>query len=109
MEGIDLAAFALLPIRLHRGLGGVLALGYRKSPEKPQEDLLRARQIADQVAVAFVNADLINELAQLNWGTLTALARAVDANSHWTSGHSERVTEISLQIGRQMELSPIEL
>jgi len=109
MEGDGPTVFALLPIRLHRGLGGALVLGYRNRPENPQEDLLRARQIADQVAVAFVNADLINELAQLNWGTLTALARAVDTNSHWTAGHSERVTEISLQIGQQMGLPPREL
>nr|WP_054694088.1 HD domain-containing phosphohydrolase [Geotalea toluenoxydans] len=71
--------------------------------------MLRARQIADQIAVAIVNADLIDELAQLSWGTLTALARAVDANSPWTAGHSERVTELSLRIGKAMGLSPQEL
>ncbi|GAB7024997.1 HD domain-containing phosphohydrolase [Geotalea toluenoxydans] len=107
--GGGLMAHALLPIRLHQNIGGILVLGYREKPDRPQEDLLRARQIADQIAVAIVNADLIDELAQLSWGTLTALARAVDANSPWTAGHSERVTELSLRIGKAMGLSPQEL
>jgi HAMP domain-containing protein len=100
---------AILPLRSHGDLDGLLVLIYRKKPDRLEEDLLRARQIADQIAVAMVHADLIDELAQLSWGTLTALARAVDANSPWTAGHSERVTEMSLRIGRALELPPQEL
>ncbi len=48
-------------------------------------------------------------LDKLNWGTLTALARAIDAKSPWTAGHSERVTELALKIGRVMGLSQGEL
>jgi putative nucleotidyltransferase with HDIG domain len=44
-------------------------------------------------------------LDELNWGTLKALARAIDANSKWTAGHSERVTELTLSIGRFLGLS----
>jgi putative nucleotidyltransferase with HDIG domain len=105
MDGDGLSTFALLPIHLRNNLGGVLALGYLEQPEHLQEDLLRARQIGDQIAVATLNADLIKDLDDLNWGTLTALARAVDANSHWTSGHSERVTELSIKIGGKMGMT----
>jgi response regulator RpfG family c-di-GMP phosphodiesterase/CHASE2 domain-containing sensor protein len=45
------------------------------------------------------------KLDRLNWGTLTALARAVDAKSPWTAGHSERVTRIALKIGGVLGLS----
>jgi putative nucleotidyltransferase with HDIG domain len=48
-------------------------------------------------------------LAKLNWGALTALARTVDAKSPWTSGHSERVTELALKIGRAMGLEKRDL
>lgn len=48
-------------------------------------------------------------LEQLDVGTLTALARAIDAKSTWTSGHSERVTTLALQIGKAMGLSSAEL
>jgi putative nucleotidyltransferase with HDIG domain len=46
----------------------------------------------------------IDALEQLDLGTLTALARAIDAKSAWTAGHSERVTNLALKIGRAMGL-----
>jgi putative nucleotidyltransferase with HDIG domain len=70
-----------------------------------QEDFVRARQLADQMGVALSNASLIKELNEFNWGTLEALARAIDAKSHWTAGHSERVTNLALKIGRVLGLS----
>jgi putative nucleotidyltransferase with HDIG domain len=44
------------------------------------------------------------QLNRLNWGTLDALARTIDAKSPWTAGHSERVTQIALTIGRVLNL-----
>ena len=46
----------------------------------------------------------IDALEQLDLGTLTALARAIDAKSAWTAGHSERVTQLALKIGHAMGL-----
>ena len=101
--------FLVLPIFLKEKLSGIIVLGYVDPPDLTQEDLVQARQVADQVAVALSNARLIEELDQLNWGTLIALARAIDAKSPWTAGHSERVTELALKIGRVMGLSAKEL
>jgi len=102
-------SFLVLPIILKKGLSGIMTLGYLKPPVHSQEDLFQARQLADQMAVALSNANLIKELDQLNWGALTALARAIDAKSPWTSGHSERVTSYSLKIGRVLGLSQEEI
>ena len=102
-------SFWVLPIFLKEKLSGIITLGYADPPEHSHEDLAQARQLADQVAVALSNARLIEELNQLNWGTLTALARAIDAKSSWTAGHSERVTELALKIGRVMGLPSKEL
>ena len=102
-------SFLVLPIILKKGLSGIMTLGYLKSPVHSQEDLFQARQLADQMAVALSNANLIKELDQLNWGALTALARAIDAKSPWTSGHSERVTSWALKIGRVLGLSQEEI
>jgi len=44
-------------------------------------------------------------LDQLSQGALTALARAIDAKSEWTAGHSERVTQLGLKLGRVLEIS----
>ncbi len=102
-------SFLLLPIFLKESLSGIISLGHRVPPEHNQEDVLQARQVADQVAVALSNARLLEELDQLNWGTLTALARAIDAKSPWTAGHSERVTKLAVEIGRALGLPPKEL
>jgi putative nucleotidyltransferase with HDIG domain len=97
--------FLALPIFLKQKLAGVIALGYRERPDLSEEDLVQARQLADQVAVALSNARLIEELDQFNWGALAALAQTVDAKSPWTAGHSQRVTRLSLRVARKMELS----
>jgi len=44
-------------------------------------------------------------LEQLDVGTLTSLARAIDAKSAWTAGHSERVTSLAVKIGHAMGLN----
>jgi putative nucleotidyltransferase with HDIG domain len=100
----------ILPIVVKQSPSGFITLGWSlKSSVPGQEDLGRARQLADQMGVALTNANLIRELNDLNWGTLEALARAIDAKSHWTAGHSERVTKLGLRIGRALELSPKEM
>ncbi len=104
-----ITSIVVLPIFLKETLAAFITLGHRDSPEYTQEDLVSARQLADQVGVALSNARLLEELDKLNWGTLTALARAIDAKSPWTGGHSERVTELALRIGRVLGLSPTEL
>ncbi|MEE9120713.1 MAG: HD domain-containing phosphohydrolase, partial [Syntrophobacteria bacterium] len=102
-------SLAVLPLFIKQNLAGIIALGSLDSSAPDQEDLHQARQLADQVAVALSNAQLIEELDLLNWGTLTALARAVDAKSPWTAGHSERVTENALKIGKALGLSDSEV
>jgi putative nucleotidyltransferase with HDIG domain len=42
------------------------------------------------------------QLHALSVGTLEALARTIDAKSPWTAGHSTRVADIALAIGRSM-------
>ena len=52
---------------------------------------------------------LVEELKDLNWSTITTLARTIDAKSPWTAGHSERVSQMSVGIARVMGLSEAEL
>jgi putative nucleotidyltransferase with HDIG domain len=103
LDGIETSL--VLPIILKKKLSGFITLGwYFKPSHYTQEDLDRARQLADQMGVALSNASLIRELNELNWGTLEALARAIDAKSPWTAGHSERVTRLALRIGQSLGL-----
>ncbi len=102
--------FWVLPIVLKQSPSGFITLGWSLKATAPgREDLGRVRQLADQMGVALTNARLIKELSELSWGTLEALARTIDAKSHWTAGHSERVTRMGLKIGRVLGLPPGEL
>jgi len=51
----------------------------------------------------------IIEIRQMFTQTVASLAQAVDARSDWTSGHSQRVQLISVDIGRVMRRSEKEL
>ena len=98
--------FLILPVFLNEKLSAIIAFGQTEPMRQSEEDLNLARQMADQVAVALANSNLIEELNRLNWGTLKALARTVDAKSSWTAGHSERVADIALKIGKSLGLDP---
>ena len=102
-------SYLVLPIFTKEKLSAVIQLGYPARPEFILDDLVQARGLANQMAVALSNANLIKELNQLNWGALTALARAIDAKSSWTAGHSERVTKLALKIGKVLGFGPEEL
>ena len=52
---------------------------------------------------------LVEELKDLNWSTITTLARTIDAKSPWTAGHSERVSQMSVAIARTMGLGEVKV
>lgn len=55
------------------------------------------------------NEGLYRNLEQLMVSTITSLAATIDAKSHWTRGHSERVTRYATAIGASLGLSEKEL
>jgi putative nucleotidyltransferase with HDIG domain len=111
-SGTNANSLAIFPISANGRLGAVIAVGFIDDPERLKtsaQPLGRragefglARMVADQVGVALANADLVGGLERLSLGTLLALARAVDAKSPWTRGHSERVARVGQMIGEAM-------
>jgi HD-GYP domain-containing protein (c-di-GMP phosphodiesterase class II)/HAMP domain-containing protein len=97
----------LFPLSSHEGLVGMVTVA-RAEPLSNEERVV-ARQLGDQLAVGLANARLLVRLNGLSYGALLALARTVDAKSHWTAGHSERVTALSLRIAHNLQLSQAEL
>lgn len=65
--------------------------------------------IASQVAVTLENHSLINEMQVSFESSIRTLSATVDARHPFTAGHSQRVTEYSLIIGRRMGLNNEEL
>ena len=95
------------PVRLDGADHGALVV----SSPRPlsADDREHAEQLADRFAVALSNARLIGELDRMNLETIAAFARAIDAKSHWTAGHSERVTAMALELGRILGLEDEDL
>jgi putative nucleotidyltransferase with HDIG domain len=105
---VDLPSIWRTIRRGDRTFGALGLLGYSGSAaERRFLEALEGPSV--QLGLAFSRVRLIDELDRANWGTLTALARAVDAKSSWTRGHSERVTGISVAIGEQLGLSAAEI
>jgi len=104
-----MTCFLVVPIFVEESLSAVLTLGHATACHWTEEDKESASKLADQLAVALANSRLIGQLQQLQWGSLTALARAIDAKSPWTMGHSERVTRNAVRIAEKMGLPPKEL
>lgn len=94
----------LVPVRLPEGVAGSLVLELPPEGGLDRDARQAARHLADQLGVALSNAALLEELDQLTWGALTALARSIDAKSAWTAGHSERVTAMAVAVGEEIGL-----
>jgi putative nucleotidyltransferase with HDIG domain len=100
-----LKSFLVLPVIMNRQIKAIAYLASFRQNAFSRDYQIHARQVTDRMAVAFSNAYLVHELNNLNWGTLKALARVVDAKSPWTAGHSERVAAMAVKIGEALRLN----
>lgn len=94
----------IIPVFIKQRLEAVINLKILNNCSDLSKDIENTLQLADQMAVALANSNLVDELDQMAEGTLRALARTVDANSPWTAGHSERVSEMCLKLGEILGL-----
>lgn len=83
---------------------GVLIGANRKSPVFDQRDVGLLKGLSNSLAAALKNASLYKQIQELFLGAIKSLTSAIDAKSAWTRGHSERVTQYALAIGKRLEL-----
>jgi len=70
------------------------------------EDAQLLNRLANQAATVLEIADLYADAQDLLLGVIRALAAAIDAKDPYTEGHSQRVSDFSVQIAQQLELPP---
>lgn len=102
-----------IPSYFQNRLLGILFLGRklsRKSFYRDELDFFTA--LANDVAMAIQNAQLFEDLQKqiddkkrLFLETTKALATTIDAKDHYTHGHTERVTQISLALAKKLIMS----
>jgi HAMP domain-containing protein len=102
-------SLTVLPLLAKGELRGALILEVDGQQGLSESELEPVSRLADKAAVALDDVALLAELEDMSWGALRALARAIDAKSKWTAGHSERVTELALELGRRLGLTESEL
>jgi len=105
-----LEAVVAIPSYFQNELLGVLLLGRKISGRNFRRDELDFLvALAHDVAMAIRNAQLFEELQgqiernkRLFLETTKALATTIDAKDHYTRGHTERVTRVSLSLAKKM-------
>ena len=71
-----------------------------------KDDLHLADALAAHVSAGIESAQLLRKQRELFLATVTVLAQAVEMRDQYTGGHTARVTEYSLLLAKQLNLSP---
>ncbi len=109
LHSLDIKSVISYPLISKQQVLGVLNI-YSKTPRALSTDELRLLGIfADQAASALDHAKLFDSLSQSYLNTIEALSMAIDAKDRYTHGHSKRVCDIAMIIGRNMHLDPPDL
>lgn len=94
-----------VPLYAKERIIGILGLIDKQSKTPfTLDDLELVTTIANEAAVAIENFNLYHELKKSYFDTIRALVNTIEAKDPYTFGHSERVTEISLMIARELGL-----
>jgi PAS domain S-box-containing protein/putative nucleotidyltransferase with HDIG domain len=105
-----------VPLLAKGQVKGVLEVFHRKLIEPEQDWLDFLDALAGQAAIAIDNASLFNDLQKSNIdlvlaydSTLEGWSAALDLRDHDTEGHTLRVTDLTLQLARNLGMSEQEL
>ena len=98
---------AVAPLRLDGGRLGCIVV--RTEPDArsfDDRDMRLLAGVAHQVKLAVANASSFESLERTFLSTVEALANALEANDEYTSSHARWITDMALQVGRELGLDP---
>ena len=99
-----------VPIADDDGLLGVLNVGSRAYPAHyDQEHLDVLESLGRQAAVALRNAEALVIAEDMFYGSLRALAFALETKDPYSRGGTERVVDLTLALGKRMALDEADL
>jgi len=98
-----------VPLQRREKFLGVLRVYTDESRVWNSRDKRLLKALAQEASVAIENAELHESLRRSYWETVRAMTRSIEAKDPAILGHSERVTELSLQIGHKLGLSQEDL
>lgn len=101
----DLISVMFAPLKVKDKSIGVVKLGSRSQLEYTAEDLKIFAALASQAAIAIENARLYENLKDAFITSVHTLAETIEKRDPYTGGHTRRVRDYSLAIGRMICLS----
>ena len=112
----EFVAYYGVPLIAKDQLRGVLEVFHRSTLESDDDWLGFLETLAGQAAISIDNATLFDDLGQSNRelnlaydATLKGWSRALDLRDKETEGHTQRVTEMTVQLARGLGCSEDEL
>ncbi|MEW6681186.1 MAG: HD-GYP domain-containing protein, partial [bacterium] len=107
----ELQSHLLFPLVAKEEVIGAVSIHSFKLNFFKEEHLHILSILAPQVAIAIENARIYQEMQNLYTETIKALAAEIETRNPYTLGHSERVTDYSVMIAKNLDLpsSKIEL
>jgi diguanylate cyclase (GGDEF)-like protein len=104
IEGLSIA---LAPLHLDaERVGCIAALAPEGHIEPGGRRMRLLAGIAHQAKLAIQNAGSFQSLEETFLSTVEALANALEANDEYTSSHARWITDMALQVGRELGLDP---
>lgn len=105
-----------IPLLIKGQIKGILEVYHRSLLEPAGEWMDFLETLASQVALAIDNATLFNDLQRANFEmivaydtTLEGWSKALDLRDEETEGHSQRVTDLSIQLARFLKMTEGEI
>ena len=111
LPDVRLAIFEYVtPIMFKQGVKGIVFSGPKISGDEfNRYDFDMLRSICNSAAIGLENARLFRELQHTYLSTVKALVSIIEAKDAYTKGHTERVADYCLALGKKLNLSKEEL
>jgi len=115
-RGEDFMAYFAVPLLAKGQVKGVLEI-FKRAPWQPNAEWLNfLEMISGQAAIAMDNAELFDNLTQSNIrlaqaydDTIEGWSKALDLRDRETENHTQRVTDITLQLARMAGMRDAEM
>lgn len=98
-----------VPILFQDKVSGVISAYSRKKRQFSTEEMEVLGIFASQAAVAIQEARHCRDIQSTYFNTIKALVLAIEAKDPYTRGHTERVTEYALAVGKNLGFNQKEL
>ena len=106
LANFDVSSFVICPLLASEGIIGILAADrYMSKKAIHQHDIDDLAIFANTIAETLHKAQLKEDVESSYLNTVQALVKAIEEKDAYTRGHSVRVADLSVQIGKTLGLS----